>query len=112
MAQHLVRYQYTRGVVCILLQVSQLEMDRKTILQGCRSGFAACYDLFLGSATSAATAAAAAVDAGDGIEAGPEGGYDIAAIGPLARYEDVGSRSGAWKRLQYAEPVFSKWSCR
>lgn len=24
-------------------------MDRKVILQGCREGFAACYDLFAGS---------------------------------------------------------------
>lgn len=28
-------------------------MDRKTILQGCRDGFAACYDLFVGSAAAA-----------------------------------------------------------
>ena len=66
-------------------QVSQLEMDRKTILQGCRSGFAACYDLFLGSATSTATAAPSAAVAGDGSEAGLESGNDIADIGPLPR---------------------------
>ncbi|CAM9772503.1 unnamed protein product [Ascophyllum nodosum] len=33
-------------------EVSQLEMERKKILQGCRDGFAACYDLFGGGASS------------------------------------------------------------
>ncbi|CAN0427477.1 unnamed protein product, partial [Scytosiphon promiscuus] len=27
-------------------EVSQLEMDRRVILQGCRDGFAGCYDMF------------------------------------------------------------------
>lgn len=35
-------------------EVSQLEMDRKAILQGCRDGFAACYDTFAGAAASLA----------------------------------------------------------
>lgn len=29
-------------------EVGQLEMDRRAILQGCRDGFAACYDTFVG----------------------------------------------------------------
>lgn len=51
-------------------EVGQLEMDRRAILQGCRDGFAACYDAFVGPAKSLAAAAA-------------DGGAD--AVGPLAR---------------------------
>ncbi|CAM9219968.1 unnamed protein product [Discosporangium mesarthrocarpum] len=29
-------------------EVGQLEMDRRVVLQGCRDGFAACYDIFVG----------------------------------------------------------------
>lgn len=32
-------------------------MDRRRILQGCRDGFAACYDLFMGEAAAVAEAA-------------------------------------------------------
>lgn len=35
-------------------EVGQLEMDRRAILQGCRDGFAACYDTFVGGAASLA----------------------------------------------------------
>lgn len=37
-------------------EVGQLEMDRRAILQGCRDGFAACYDTFVGGAASLAAA--------------------------------------------------------
>ena len=33
-------------------EVGQLEMDRRAILLGCRDGFAACYDTFVGGAAS------------------------------------------------------------
>ncbi len=33
-------------------EVGQLEMDRRAILQGCRDGFAACYDTFVRGAES------------------------------------------------------------
>ncbi|CAN0455257.1 unnamed protein product, partial [Ectocarpus sp. 12 AP-2014] len=51
-------------------EVGQLEMDRRVILQGCRDGFAACYDAFVGPAKSLAAAAA-------------DDGADV--VGPLAR---------------------------
>lgn len=47
-------------------EVNQLEMDRRVILQGCRDGFAACYDTFVGAAASSASVAAAAGAAADG----------------------------------------------
>lgn len=43
-----------RYVVLFRSKVGQLEMDREKILQGCRDGFAACYDLFQGSAAASA----------------------------------------------------------
>ncbi|CAM9738603.1 unnamed protein product [Ectocarpus fasciculatus] len=60
-------------------EVGQLEMDRRAILQGCRDGFAACYDAFVGPAKSLAAAAA-------------DGGADV--VGPLAR-------SGAEMAVEY-----------
>ncbi|CAN0534986.1 unnamed protein product, partial [Ectocarpus sp. 8 AP-2014] len=60
-------------------EVGQLEMDRRVILQGCRDGFAACYDAFVGPAKSLAAAAA-------------DDGADV--VGPLAR-------SGAEVALEY-----------
>ncbi|CAB1111805.1 unnamed protein product [Ectocarpus sp. CCAP 1310/34] len=60
-------------------EVGQLEMDRRVILQGCRDGFAACYDAFVGPAKSLAAAAA-------------DDGADV--VGPLAR-------SGAEMALEY-----------
>lgn len=37
-----------------VVQVGQLEMNRKTVLQGCRDGFSACYDIFVGPEAAAA----------------------------------------------------------
>ena len=55
-------------------EVGQLEMDRRAILQGCRDGFAACYDTFVGGAASSLA------------EGGGEGalGDDKAAMADLA----------------------------
>lgn len=47
-------------------EVGQLEMDRRAVLQGCRDGFAACYDAFVGGAASLqAGAGEGALDEGD-----------------------------------------------
>lgn len=53
-------------------EVGQLEMDRKVILQGCRDGFAACYDTFVGPSTSLLAAATAA--GGDPLDEGAGAG--------------------------------------
>lgn len=55
-------------------EVGQLEMDRRAILQGCRDGFAACYDTFVGAAAS--TSMTMAVGAGEGAR-----GEEAAAAG-------------------------------
>lgn len=65
-----------------ILQVSQLTMDRKIVLQGCRDGFAACYDLFVGSAAAAATAAGPPTER---ETAAAEGGRFVADIAALTR---------------------------
>lgn len=55
-------------------EVGQLEMDRKAILQGCRDGFAACYDTFVGPATSLTVAGAGGNPLAEAAGAGEEGG--------------------------------------
>lgn len=49
-------------------EVGQLEMDRRAILQGCRDGFAACYDTFVGGAASLAAGGGEGAVGGDGAE--------------------------------------------
>lgn len=63
-------------------EVGQLEMDRKAILQGCRDGFAACYDTFVG-------AAVASLEAGAGGGDGALGGVAAAAV-----EQENGARGG------------------
>lgn len=70
-------------------EVSQLEMDRRAILQGCRDGFAACYDAFVGGAASLAPAES---DGASGETAavgrqkdGPRGDDGAGVAGPAPR---------------------------
>eukprot|EP00903_Cladosiphon_okamuranus_P009684 g9214.t1 len=49
-------------------EVGQLEMDRRAILHGCRDGFAACYDTFVGGAASLAAGGGEGAPSDDGAK--------------------------------------------
>lgn len=48
-------------------------MDREKILQGCRDGFAACYDLFAGPAAASAFSRETASEEAVGSDGDPSG---------------------------------------
>lgn len=69
-------------------EVGQLEMDRKAVLQGCRDGFAACYDTFVGP-VSLAPVSAGGDSLAEAAGAAEEGGRSVDGAGivgsPLPR---------------------------